>query len=162
MLATEVFLPHAAVFGWVVMVGQLLAGLAILCGGFTSAALLGGLFMNLNFLIAEAPEPRAFYIAIQALLGCALRDASRWALLRECWQLAVKRGPYARSREELTPLRWDWPSALPVIVTALWLLVNPKAAHYLPEKGWGSHLLNPESIRKIRRLGGEQPATVNG
>ena len=67
-LATEVLLPHAATLGWVVMVGELLAGLAILCGGFTSAALVGGLFMNLNFLLAGATEPSAFYIAIQALL----------------------------------------------------------------------------------------------
>lgn len=68
ILVTEIFLPHAAALGWIVMVGQLLAGLAILCGGGTSAALLGGLFMNLNFLIAGATEPSAFYIAIQALL----------------------------------------------------------------------------------------------
>ena len=68
VLVTEVFLPHAAAFGWMVMVGQLLAGLAILGGVFTTAALLGGLFMNLNFLAAGAPEPSAFYIVIQILL----------------------------------------------------------------------------------------------
>jgi predicted ATP-grasp superfamily ATP-dependent carboligase len=112
--------------------------------------------------VAEGREGIRTHIAIQALLGCALRDASRQSLLRECWQLAVKRGPYAGSREELTPLRWDWPSALPLIITALWLLTNPKAAHYLPKKGWGSHLLNSESIRKIRRLGAEQSATAAG
>jgi Carbamoyl-phosphate synthase L chain, ATP binding domain len=112
-------------------------------------------------LVSEGQEGIRTHIAIQALLGCALRDDSRLALVRECWQLAMKRGPYTRSREELTPLRADWPSALPVIVTALWLLVNPKAAHHLPEKGWGSHLLNLESIRRIRRLGREQPAAAN-
>ncbi len=34
------------------------------------------------------------------------------------------------------------------------LLVRPAAAYYLSKKGWGSHLLTPESIRKIRTLGG--------
>jgi hypothetical protein len=40
-----------------------------------------------------------------------------------------------------------------LIVAVLWLLVRPAAAYDLPKKGWGSHLLNPESIRKIRALG---------
>ncbi len=59
-----------------------------------------------------------------------------------------------KSREELTPVLLDWLSAIPLIVTALWLLVRPAAANYLPKKGWGSHLLNQESIRKIRTRGG--------
>ena len=42
---------------------------------------------------------------------------------------------------------------VPLIVAALWLLVRPAAAYDLPKKGWGPHLLNPESIRKIRALG---------
>jgi hypothetical protein len=38
------------------------------------------------------------------------------------------------------------------------LLVRPASADYLSKKGWGSHLLNPESIRKIRTLGRRSPA----
>ncbi len=98
-------------------------------------------------------------IAIQALLGCALQDNSRLRLLQECWDLMTKRGPYADSREELTPVRLDWPSALPAIVTALWLLVTPKAARYLPRRGWGSHLLTPQSARTIRNMTGA-PAPI--
>jgi len=92
--------------------------------------------------------------ALQVLLGCAIREQRRLSLLRECWLLLTNRGAYTESREELTPVRWDWLSAIPLIVTAIWLLVRPAAAYYLPKKGWGSHLLNPESIRKIRTLGG--------
>jgi predicted ATP-grasp superfamily ATP-dependent carboligase len=102
---------------------------------------------------AVQPESRKgvrTHLAIQALLGCALRGANRWQILRECWGLLFKRSPYAGSREELTPLRFDWLSSIPAIVTALWLLVDPRAAHYLPQRGWGSHLLNPETIRRIR------------
>jgi len=91
--------------------------------------------------------------AIQVLLGCAMRDQRRSSLLRECWLLLTNRGAYRASREELTPVRWDWLSVIPLIVAALWLLVRPAAAHDLPKKGWGPHLLNPESIRKIRALG---------
>jgi hypothetical protein len=86
-------------------------------------------------------------------LGSAMRDQRRSSLLRECWLLLTNRGAYRASREELTPVRWDWLSVIPLIVAALWLLVRPAAAYDLPKKGWGPHLLNPESIRKIRALG---------
>ena len=95
---------------------------------------------------------------MQGLLGCALRSGSRREILRECWRLLAKRGPYAGSREELTPARIDPPSVLPVLVTAFWLLVDPRAAIYLPRRGWGSHLLNPRSIRIIRERIGLNPA----
>jgi hypothetical protein len=65
----------------------------------------------------------------------------------------TNRGVYRESHEELTPVRWDWLSAIPLIVAAFSLLMRPAAAYYLPKKGWGSHLLTPESIRKIRTLG---------
>jgi hypothetical protein len=92
------------------------------------------------------------------LLGCAIRERRRSSLLRECWRLLTKRGAYRESREELNPVRWDWLSAIPLIVAALCLLVRPASADYLSKKGWGSHLLNPESIRKIRTLGRRSPA----
>ena len=112
---------------------------------------------------SDVPESRAgvrTHIAIQALLGCALRDRSRLRLIQECWDLLAKKGPYADSREELTPVRADWPSAVPVTITALWLLATPEAAHYLPKKGWGSHLLTPQSVRIIRTMTGAQAPTA--
>ena len=48
-----------------------------------------------------------------------------------------KRGPYAGSQEELTPVAIDWMSFVPPTVTALWLLATPAAAHYLPQEGMG-------------------------
>jgi glutathione synthase/RimK-type ligase-like ATP-grasp enzyme len=124
-----------------------------------SASLAG---LNLAHLLVrvskeEAPEAQPegregvrTHMAIQALLGCAARSGSRWRVLVECWRLLAKRHPYAGSVEELTPVRLDPSSALPVAVTALWLLAHPKAAHYLPRTGWGAHLLTAESARKIR------------
>ncbi len=67
-LIDSVFLPNVATLGWVVVLGQLLTRMAILIGVFTNAALLGGLFMNLNFLLAGVPDPSAFYIVIQTAL----------------------------------------------------------------------------------------------
>ena len=67
-ITTDIFLPHAATLAWIVLLGQLMAGLGILTGTLTTAALLGGLFMNVNFVLAGATDPSPFYIVIQALL----------------------------------------------------------------------------------------------
>lgn len=67
-LISEVFLPNASVLGWIILIGQLLVGAAILLGLLTNAALLGGLFMNLNFIMVGAPNPSAFYFVIQVAL----------------------------------------------------------------------------------------------
>lgn len=105
-----------------------------------------------------APESREgvrSHMAIQALLGHRLAGGTRATFLREIARLLAKRGPYAGSREELTPVRLDGPSAVPAVVTALWLLADPRAARYLPERGWGAHLLDPRSVRTIRHLGAD-------
>lgn len=67
-LIVGVFLPLAPALGWLIMAGQLLVGMALLTGTLTRAALLGGLVMNVNFLLAGAPNPSGFYIVIQAAL----------------------------------------------------------------------------------------------
>ena len=91
------------------------------------------------------------HLALQALLGCALRTRSRAALLRECWLLAARKGPYRGSQEELTPLRWDWASVAPTLVLASWLLIHPDAAASMAGQRWGDHLLNAKSVRLIRQ-----------
>jgi ATP-grasp domain len=99
-----------------------------------------------------APESREgvrTHLAMQALLGCAQRGAPRRAIFRECARLAAGREPYAQSLEELTPVRRDWISAVPLLMIALALLVDPKLAGTLAKKGWGAHLLGAETIRLI-------------
>ena len=86
---------------------------------------------------------------MQALLGCASRGGSRRDILRECWHLLTGGGPYADSTEELTPVRLDWISAVPLAMTAIFLLVAPKLAVRLARGGWGAHLLDLGSIRLI-------------
>ncbi len=67
-LINQVFEPNAFILSWIILIGQLLAGIAILTGTLTNLALLGGLFMNLNFVLAGAVSPSAFYIVIQCAL----------------------------------------------------------------------------------------------
>ncbi|MFH1342034.1 MAG: ATP-grasp domain-containing protein [Pseudomonadota bacterium] len=101
---------------------------------------------------AKAGESRAdvrTHLAMQALLGCAARGGTRRDLVRECWNLAVGGGPYAGSAEELTPLRLDWISAVPLAMIAMVLLAAPGRGAALARGGWGAHLLDIASIRKI-------------
>ncbi len=92
------------------------------------------------------------HCAIQALLGCAMREGSRRKLVQECWRLLSGTGDYAQSSEELTPARLDWLSVVPAVTAAVWLLASPRAAHTMVKRGWGAHLLTRESARKIRTL----------
>jgi predicted ATP-grasp superfamily ATP-dependent carboligase len=100
----------------------------------------------------RAPDSREgvrTHLAMQALFRCAARGGARREILRECMGVIARRGPYAGSIEELTPVRSDWISAVPLAMTALALLANPKLVGTLSKKGWGAHLLGIESIRLI-------------
>jgi hypothetical protein len=50
----------------------------------------------------------------------------------------IKSGDYAGSTEELTPVRSDWISAVPLAVTAALLLASPKSAIKLARGGFGA------------------------
>ncbi len=108
--------------------------------------------VSLGEVPAMAGESRAdvrTHLAMQALLGCASRGGSRRDLIGECWHLATGGGPYAGSTEELTPLRLDWISAVPLAMIATVLLVAPGRGVALARGGWGAHLLDIASIRMI-------------
>jgi len=101
---------------------------------------------------AAAPDSREgvrTHLAMQALLGCASRGGTRRDIISECWRLATGGGLYAESCEELTPVRLDWISAVPLAMIAIFLLVAPKLAVKLARGGWGAHLLDLGSIRRI-------------
>jgi hypothetical protein len=92
------------------------------------------------------------HLAMQALLGCAARGCTRRDIAGECVRLFAKRGPYADSTEELTPVRSDWVSAVPLAMTAALQLASPKSAIRLARGGFGAHLLDLKSIRMIEGL----------
>jgi predicted ATP-grasp superfamily ATP-dependent carboligase len=101
---------------------------------------------------APAPDSRAgvrTHLAMQALLGCAAHGGTRRDIVRECRRLVTGRGPYAGSTEELTPVRLDWASAAPLAMIAMALLAAPKLGVTLARGGWGGHLLDVESVRRI-------------
>jgi predicted ATP-grasp superfamily ATP-dependent carboligase len=101
---------------------------------------------------AVAPDSREgvrTHLAMQALLGCATRGGTRRDILGECWRLVTGSGLYAGSTEEMTPVRLDWVSAVPLAMIGIALLAAPKLGAKLARGGWGSHLLDIASIRRI-------------
>ena len=74
----------------------------------------------------ESREGIRTHLAMQALLGCAARGGTRRDILCECWRLLVGEAPYAGSLEELTPVRLDWLSAVPLAMIAIALLAAPE------------------------------------
>jgi predicted ATP-grasp superfamily ATP-dependent carboligase len=113
-----------------------------------------GLLLRISQGETPAPvdESRAgvrTHLALQVLMGCAFRGGTRREIAGECRNLLTGGGPYAGSIEELTPVRLDWISAVPLAMTAILLLAAPKSALTLARAGWGAHLLDPASIRLI-------------
>ncbi len=104
--------------------------------------------MQVHLSLGERTPPRASahvgrrsHNAIQALLGVAIRDRSRAAVIREATRIALRRGPYAMSREGMTPIWRDPPSALPVAVVLMALLLNPRNAARLASMTIGDYSL---------------------
>jgi hypothetical protein len=102
-------------------------------------------------VLPESREGVRTHLAMQALLGCGSRGGTRRDILKECWRLLAASGPYTGSTEELTPVRLDWISAVPLAMTAMLLLASPKLAIKLARGGFGAHLLDLGSIRLIER-----------
>jgi predicted ATP-grasp superfamily ATP-dependent carboligase len=125
---------------------------------FRSGSDLVGLLLHLS--LGETPsaltasrEGVLTRLAMQALLGAASRGATRREIARECALLAAAGGPYAGSSEELTPVGLDWLSAVPLAITVGVLLASPALAIKLARAGFGAHLLDLGSIRKIEGEG---------
>jgi predicted ATP-grasp superfamily ATP-dependent carboligase len=116
---------------------------------------LAGLLVRVSLGESPAPavESRAgvrTHLGILAMLGCAVRGGSRRKLLDECARMLRRRGPYLGSREELTPLRWDWMSGFAAAVVAARLFARPASAAHIARTTALSHQLNPRSIQIIR------------
>ncbi|OGH56291.1 MAG: hypothetical protein A3G34_06325 [Candidatus Lindowbacteria bacterium RIFCSPLOWO2_12_FULL_62_27] len=70
------YLPHSKLLAWMVVLGEMAVGAALLSGTATRLACVCGIFMNANFFIATSGsfltfDNNAFFILIQLLLLCA-------------------------------------------------------------------------------------------
>jgi hypothetical protein len=84
-----------------------------------------------------------------AILGAAQHQGSRTAIVRECASALYRRGEYAGSVEELTPVAGDPLAAVPVIVALLLTLVRPSLWQLFHSGAVGAYALTPQGWQQI-------------
>jgi thiosulfate dehydrogenase [quinone] large subunit len=86
-------IPNAGLFGWLVTLGELAVGAALIVGALTGIAAFFGVVMNANYLLAGTVSTNPILIILGALVMLAWRNAGwigldRWLLpaLGTPWQ----------------------------------------------------------------------------
>jgi len=69
----NVALPNAKVFSYLVAYGELLVGISLILGAFTIVGIIGGAFMNLNYMLAgtTSTNPNMYTVAFLLILAGA-------------------------------------------------------------------------------------------
>lgn len=78
----HVALPNAKVFSYMVAFGELLVGIALILGLFTTLALIAGLLMNFNYLFAGTVSANPIFVIEALILLWAGWAAFYWGLDR--------------------------------------------------------------------------------
>jgi hypothetical protein len=97
---------------------------------------------------APGTDPLA-YSSLAILLGTAAYVGTRGAVLSEALRLVLQRGPYAESREALTPILRDTASAIPLAFVAARVLLRPRSAERLAGAAVGAYSVTPEAIKQV-------------
>jgi biotin carboxylase len=98
------------------------------------------------------PAPSRIGTRTHSLLTSVLAAANggRRTIATEWWQTFRHRGLYAGSEEELTRLREDWISAIPLVAVTAQLLARPAAAHRIVRASVENYGLSAAAAAKIR------------
>ncbi len=89
------------------------------------------------------------------LLGIADRGGSQREVLRTIGEDIRGRGIFAESREDLTPVRLDPPSLIPLAVVSGQLLLRPRAAQHLAAGTVNAYSLTAAAVETIIALDGK-------
>ena len=88
---------------------------------------------------------------IALLLGSASRGGSRRSLLGDMRDAIVRRGLYADSTEQLTPVLRDPPSLAPAAFVAARLLASPRQAAGIAGQAVISYSIGPRTLAEVAR-----------
>jgi len=75
-------LPNAKIFGYMVAWGELLVGIGLIVGAFTVVALLAGMLMNFNYLLAGTVSSNPVFLIEQLVLLYAGAATIYWSVDR--------------------------------------------------------------------------------
>lgn len=87
----NVILPMSGFINFLIPVGELLVGLALILGFLTIPALVGSLLMNLNFLWAGVISSNPSYVAIAIILLLGWRGTQYYGLDTLVWKKVFKK-----------------------------------------------------------------------
>ncbi len=87
---------------------------------------------------------------ILAVLGAAQHQHTRRAVARELLEAALHRASYRGSVEELTPIRHDLRTILPVAAATIATLVHPNSWRWFSSGAVSNYALTPDGWRAIR------------
>ena len=76
----NVALPHAVIFSYIIVFGEMAVGLGLIVGLFTALAAFFGAVMNLNFLFAGTVSINPFMLLLEILILFAWRTCGYWGL----------------------------------------------------------------------------------
>jgi biotin carboxylase len=96
---------------------------------------------------------RSFQLLL-AILGVAEGAGTRRAVMRELFRALAKHEPYEEGREELTPVRGDWLSAIPVGVAFMTAMISPRLSQRFRAGAVGAYSLTPSSWSQILTFAG--------
>jgi biotin carboxylase len=99
--------------------------------------------------LAPSRPDRRTHQLLMAILGVAQRDGRRRRVVGELIRRVTRRGVYAGSREELTPLRGDWRTLLLPLVATLATLVRPSWWSFFTNGAVSRYALAPEGWRQL-------------
>ena len=85
-------LPYADVWGYVVTIGEILVGVALILGILTGIAAFFGSFMNMSYLLAGTVATNPILLSLAILLVLAWKTAGWWGLDR--WVLPLLGTPW--------------------------------------------------------------------
>ncbi|MGO8949344.1 MAG: hypothetical protein ACLQUY_17185 [Ktedonobacterales bacterium] len=102
---------------------------------------------------------RRSHSLLALLLGIADRGASRRDLLRTILEDMESRGIFAASQEDLTPLRLDPPSLVPLGVVTGLLLLRPREAHRIATGTVKAYSLTATAVETIIAIDGKSGTT---
>jgi predicted ATP-grasp superfamily ATP-dependent carboligase len=87
---------------------------------------------------------------VLAVLGAAVQGAGRRGVVSQLWQALRHKGLYADSHEELTPIRGDPLSAVPLVRATVATLLRPSSGADLASGSVANYALSPAGWKQIR------------
>lgn len=89
---------------------------------------------------------------IATLLGISSRGGNRRMLISEIWNAIIHRKVYEGSIEDLTNIKEDLQSIIPLAVITVKLLIEPKSASNLSQKAISNYSLTADTVKIIEGL----------